>query len=145
MFKVSFFLSVPNLTTYDVEKQLYITEQKEKNLTFYRHEIIEECVQMQNSFWATFTQWYSTVVSYLIPLTVLIVCYVKILMYLAKQNKKMAKKVSQFSSHFFHVLGSISRNITELFYDAIMILSCLAFQGNENSSIYFHFWKITVL
>ena len=87
------------MLTYQVNKEVYMSEY---NLTDYKKTEVDECVQKEKSFWITFTQWYSTIVSYFIPLAVLIVTSAKILGYLSKHNRNMSKTITV--GHFYNYI-----------------------------------------
>lgn len=73
------------MITYNVEEQAYVTDQ---NSTDY--EIMEECVHKSEYLWSNLTQWYSSIVSYLVPSLVLVVSYIKILHFMALKTKNLA-------------------------------------------------------
>ncbi|CAF0735003.1 unnamed protein product [Brachionus calyciflorus] len=97
---ISFILSIPNLITYNVQPLVYYLNKNSTNLSNSNefqsifnnssYEIVEECVQKRDFFLSNVTQWYSTIVSYLIPSFVLVVSYIKILHFMTVKTKNLA-------------------------------------------------------
>ncbi len=75
-------LSMPMLINYDAVSNEY---QEDFNLTHYEIVISVECIQATNSFWLSFSHWYSPLVTYIMPSIVIIACYYKIVKSLSKQ------------------------------------------------------------
>jgi hypothetical protein len=69
-----------------VNTQLYVV-QSEQNTSHFKIEALSECTQPSNRFTLAI-QWFNTSVSYFLPLCVLIVCYIKILLFLARHRKQ---------------------------------------------------------
>jgi hypothetical protein len=88
IYQVSFLLSVPNFINYEVQRVLYL--RPIGNTSNYSQEFSEECLQKKDAFANSLIQWYSMVISYLVPSCVLIICYIKILMYMSSKAKRLA-------------------------------------------------------
>jgi hypothetical protein len=57
-------------------------------------EVVEECVQKELAFANSFIQWYSMIISYMLPSCVLIICYIKIIMYMSSKAQRLARTLS---------------------------------------------------
>jgi hypothetical protein len=57
-------------------------------------EVYQECVQKKHAFTNSFIQWYSMIISYVLPSCVLIICYIKILMYMSSKAQRLARNFS---------------------------------------------------
>ena len=75
---------MPNFITYDIE---YLEYYVQYNDTHRMLSSTLECVQKFNGFLNNLTQWYSALLSYFIPSLVLMICHIKILLYLTRNTK----------------------------------------------------------
>ena len=101
---------MPNFITYDIEYLEYYVQYNDT------HRMLSgtlECVQKFNSFLNNLTQWYSALLSYFIPSLVLMICHIKILLYLTRNTKLDQLPVSGL---FKNVLTTVADPIRGNFY-----------------------------
>lgn len=91
--------SIPTFLNYDALAQNY--EYEIMNKSYLKLDSIEECIQKPESTWSiNINHWYTTIISYIIPSFVLIVCYMRIIYFM--NNKNINLNESSVRVFFFY-------------------------------------------